>query len=80
MENGSWLGEAEQKCPALVTLPYDFEAYESVARQVLDLVRSRVSRVKVLSCDECLVDISHTGGIDRAEQLVGELRQSIYGK
>jgi nucleotidyltransferase/DNA polymerase involved in DNA repair len=79
VENGCWLSEAQAKCPALVSLPYDYEAYESVARHVLALIRERVTRVKVLSCDECLVDISSAGGIDRAEELIANLRQAIYG-
>jgi hypothetical protein len=29
---------AQAKCPALVNLPYDYEAYGSVARNVLGLI------------------------------------------
>lgn len=34
VHSGMWMGEAKRRCPALIVLPYDFEAYSKVAEQV----------------------------------------------
>ena len=38
VKNGMFLGPALQLCPDLVTIPYDFPAYEEVSRQLYDTV------------------------------------------
>lgn len=38
IRNGMFLGEALRRCPGLKTIPYDFEAYSEVSRQLYDIV------------------------------------------
>ena len=34
MRNGMWVSEAKQRCPQLLILPYEFEAYASAAEDM----------------------------------------------
>ena len=38
MKNGMSMGKAKQLCPDLLTIPYDFEGYNSVSRCLYDTV------------------------------------------
>jgi nucleotidyltransferase/DNA polymerase involved in DNA repair len=56
---GMWLQEARRKCPALVTAPYDFEAYSSAAVRAHSCVLDATPHVKAVSIDECYADVTH---------------------
>ena len=43
LKNGMFMGKAKQMCPNLVTIPYDFEGYNAVSRQLYDTVARLVS-------------------------------------
>ena len=45
-------------CPEAVLVPPDFEAYRSVSREVMTLVRGTVDLVEVLGLDEAYLDLS----------------------
>ena len=53
-----WLHEAKALCPEIIVVDYDFEAYEQTAMKMYDILTSHFDRIEVLSCDECIVDIS----------------------
>ena len=38
VKNGMFLGPARKLCPDIVTIPYDFEGYQEVARTLYDTV------------------------------------------
>lgn len=38
VKNGMYLGEALRRCPNLVTIPYDFDGYNSVSKILYDTV------------------------------------------
>ena len=40
VRNGMFLGPALKLCPELKTIPYDFEAYQEVAKDLYDIVAS----------------------------------------
>ena len=40
VKNGMFLGPALKLCPELKTIPYDFEAYQEVAKDLYDIVAS----------------------------------------
>lgn len=38
LRNGMFLGEALRRCPNLKTIPYDFEGYSEVSKQLYNIV------------------------------------------
>ena len=56
---GMFTGQATQLCPALVTLPYDFEAYERVAAQVRGAACWRRAVKALLRCVTSAVMMWH---------------------
>lgn len=58
VRNGSWMGDAKQLCPDLVTIPYDFDGYKDVAWKLYSIVASYTLDIEAVSCDEMYVDCS----------------------
>lgn len=56
IRNGMFLGEALRRCPDLKTIPYDFEAYSEVSKQLYDIVASFTLDIEAISCDELFID------------------------
>lgn len=68
VKNGMWMRRAQELCPDLKILPYDFPAYEEASRAFYDAILATGGLVQSVSVDEALVDISNlciaTGGSD----------------
>lgn len=58
VKNGMWMKTAQQLCPDLKVLPYDFKAYEEASRAFYDASMDSGGIVQSVSVDECLIDIS----------------------
>ncbi|KAI9875131.1 MAG: deoxycytidyl transferase [Pleopsidium flavum] len=58
IKNGMWMKGAQQLCPDLKVLPYDFPAYEQVSRSFYDAMLSTGGIVQSVSVDEALVDVT----------------------
>ena len=59
--NGMWVSAAKQKCPELLILPYEFEAYASAAEDMYRAVLAITPHVMGISCDECYADATGCG-------------------
>ena len=59
VKNGMWMRAAQQLCPDLKVLPYDFKAYEDASRSFYDAIINTHGIVQSVSVDEALVDISN---------------------
>ncbi|KAA6413051.1 MAG: DNA repair REV1 [Lasallia pustulata] len=59
VKNGMWMKAAQQICPDLKVLPYDFKAYEDASRSFYDAIISTGGVVQSVSVDEALVDVSN---------------------
>ena len=81
IKKGMFLGRAMQLCPDLVILCYDFEGYEEVAEQVLEILWRIASEyhgaVEAVSCDEAYVELNFEDGDVSSEQRAGELAEVI---
>ncbi|KAJ9625600.1 deoxycytidyl transferase [Taxawa tesnikishii (nom. ined.)] len=68
ISNGMWMKRAQDLCPELKVLPYDFPAYEETSRKFYDAILATGGIVQSVSVDEALIDISAqciaTGGSD----------------
>ena len=68
IKNGMWMKSAQQLCPNLKVLPYDFKAYEAASRDFYSAIMDTGGIVQSVSVDEALVDISliciEAGGSD----------------
>lgn len=76
------MGRARELCPDLVVLQYDFEGYEEVSEQVVDIMYQHAEElngiVEQVSCDEAYMEIYVLGdGNKTAESIVGELAETI---
>ncbi|KAK4613573.1 DNA repair protein rev1 [Fulvia fulva] len=58
ISNGMWMKRAQQLCPELKILPYDFPGYEAASRIFYDAIMATGGVVQSVSIDEALVDIS----------------------
>jgi len=58
ISNGMWMKRAQDLCPELKILPYDFPAYEAASRVFYDAILAVGGIVQSVSIDEALVDIS----------------------
>ncbi|KAJ5247619.1 hypothetical protein N7468_002602 [Penicillium chermesinum] len=68
VKNGMWMKGAQQACPELKVLPYDFPAYEDASRKFYKAILSIDGIVQSVSIDEALVDVTsqciEAGGSD----------------
>ncbi|MCJ1254266.1 deoxycytidyl transferase [Lignoscripta atroalba] len=58
VKNGMWMKTAQQLCPDLKVLPYDFKAYEDASRDFYEAIMSTGGIVQSVSVDEALVDVT----------------------
>ena len=58
VKNGMWMKTAQQLCPDLKVLPYDFKAYEEASKSFYEAVIDTGGIVQSVSIDEALVDVS----------------------
>ncbi len=58
IKNGMWMKRAQELCPDVKILPYDFPAYEEVSRAFYDAILATGGLVQSVSVDEALVDVS----------------------
>lgn len=91
VKNGMWMRRAQELCPNLKILPYDFPAYEQASRKFYDAIVATGGIVQSVSIDEALVDISalcfaesgsdgvkrHEGAIYREQQKADDIAQAL---
>ncbi|KAL1632081.1 deoxycytidyl transferase [Neofusicoccum ribis] len=58
IKNGMWMKKAQEMCPELKILPYDFPAYEEASRSFYDAILATDGVVQSVSIDEALIDVS----------------------
>ncbi|KAK7513032.1 hypothetical protein IWZ03DRAFT_425749 [Phyllosticta citriasiana] len=58
IKNGMWMKRAQDLCPDLKVLPYDFPAYEEASRVFYEAILATGGVVQSVSIDEALVDVS----------------------
>ncbi|KAK0263920.1 deoxycytidyl transferase [Friedmanniomyces endolithicus] len=58
VKNGMWMRRAQELCPEIKILPYDFPGYEEASRKFYDAIMATGGVVQSVSIDEALVDIS----------------------
>ncbi|KAF2244860.1 DNA polymerase IV, partial [Trematosphaeria pertusa] len=58
IKNGMWMKRAQELCPDLKILPYDFPAYEEASRSFYDAILDTGGLVQSVSIDEALIDVS----------------------
>ncbi|KMS95601.1 hypothetical protein BVRB_006700 isoform B [Beta vulgaris subsp. vulgaris] len=73
---GMFVRDAKARCPHLVIVPYNFEAYEEVADQFCNILHKHCDEVQAVSCDEAFLDITGSDVTD-PEILVSEIRKEI---
>ncbi|PVI01761.1 DNA repair protein [Periconia macrospinosa] len=59
VKNGMWMKRAQELCPELKILPYDFPAYEEHSRAFYDSILAVGGIVQSVSIDEALIDVSN---------------------
>ncbi|KAF2821594.1 DNA repair protein [Ophiobolus disseminans] len=68
VKNGMWMKRAQELCPDLKILPYDFPAYEEASRAFYEAILATDGLVQSVSIDEALIDVSNiciaVGGSD----------------
>ncbi|KAL9244951.1 hypothetical protein vseg_018664 [Gypsophila vaccaria] len=57
---GMFVRDAKARCPHLIIVPYNFEAYEEVADQFYNILHRHCNKVQAVSCDEAFLDITNS--------------------
>ncbi|KAI9688788.1 MAG: deoxycytidyl transferase [Bathelium mastoideum] len=77
VKNGMWMKRAQDLCPDLKVLPYDFPAYEEASKIFYDAIIATGGLVQSVSIDEALVDVSaeciSAGGSDGKQPREGSI-------
>lgn len=91
ISNGMWMKRAQELCPEVKILPYDFPGYEAASRKFYDAIMATGGLVQSVSIDEALIDIStlciadsgsdgvqrHEGAINREQSKADEIGQKL---
>lgn len=91
VKNGMWMQRAQDLCPELKILPYDFPGYEDASKKFYDAMLTTGGVVQSVSIDEALVDISalcftdagtdgvrrNEGGMYREQRKADEMAQQL---
>ncbi|EEE66263.1 hypothetical protein OsJ_22448 [Oryza sativa Japonica Group] len=75
---GMFVREAKARCPHLMIVPYDFDAYGEVADQFYGILHKYCSKVQALSCDEAFLDMTECLH-DNPEEVTQKIRNEIFG-
>ncbi|KAK4378473.1 hypothetical protein RND71_000335 [Anisodus tanguticus] len=73
---GMFVRDAKSRCPHLVILSYDFEAYEEVADRFHNILHKYCNKVQAVSCDETFLDGTDSGAED-IQAFVSVIRKEI---
>jgi nucleotidyltransferase/DNA polymerase involved in DNA repair len=60
VRNGVFVGSVKELVPDLVILPYEFDKYDEVTKQVYDILLKKSDFVQAVSCDEAYIDVTST--------------------
>lgn len=82
IKRGVALWEAKRKCPNLVILPSDYEAYSLYSKRMFDIMRKYTPLVEEYSIDEGFADISGMRRVFRMsyDQIARNMQQEICEK
>ncbi|AQK66534.1 DNA repair protein REV1 [Zea mays] len=69
--------DAKARCPHLMIVPYNFDAYEEVADQFYGTLHKHCSKVQALSCDEAFLDMTECLH-DNPEEVTQRIRSEIF--
>ncbi|XP_021305826.1 DNA repair protein REV1 isoform X2 [Sorghum bicolor] len=74
---GMFVRDAKARCPHLMIVPYNFDAYEEVADQFYGTLHKHCSKVQALSCDEAFLDMTECLH-DNPEEVTQRIRSEIF--
>ncbi|CAD6338550.1 unnamed protein product [Miscanthus lutarioriparius] len=74
---GMFVRDAKARCPHLMIVPYNFDAYEEVADQFYGILHKHCSKVQALSCDEAFLDMTECLH-DNPEEVTQKIRSEIF--
>ncbi|PIK40369.1 putative DNA repair protein [Apostichopus japonicus] len=82
VRNGMIMKTAKELCPELRTIPYNFEGYYRVSRQLYEIVAGYTHDIQAASCDEVILDVTNlmeeTGAT--GAEIAEAMREEIYKK
>lgn len=74
---GMFVRDAKARCPHLMIVPYNFDAYEEVADQFYGTLHKHCNKVQALSCDEAFLDMTECLH-DDPEEVTLRIRNEIF--
>ncbi|KAF8884479.1 hypothetical protein BD779DRAFT_1536645 [Infundibulicybe gibba] len=60
IKNGMSLQQARQLCPAIQTIPYEFERYKQLSLTFYTILMQHADDLQAVSVDEALIDVTNT--------------------
>lgn len=78
VRTGDVIWEAQRKCPGLVLVPPQFDAYVKYSNQLHELYASYTDRVEPFGIDECWLDVTQSRRLfGDGEQIANTLRKRV---
>lgn len=78
LSNGMYTRRALELCPNLTILPYDFEAYQTVAYELYRILAKHANFLQAVSCDEAFIGVSAEE--EEVDLLAQRIREEIFEK
>uniref|UniRef100_A0A1I7V6I9 DNA repair protein REV1 n=1 Tax=Loa loa TaxID=7209 RepID=A0A1I7V6I9_LOALO len=57
VRNGCFIKDARKVCPDLICLPYQFNDYRQISREIYSILSGYTHNIRAVSCDEMYVDL-----------------------
>ncbi|VBB25927.1 unnamed protein product [Acanthocheilonema viteae] len=83
VRNGSLIKDARQACPDLICLPYQFDDYRNISREIYSILSGYTLNIRAVSCDEMYVDLESLCNdmhITNVMEIVSVIRNEILAK
>ncbi|VDN03848.1 unnamed protein product [Thelazia callipaeda] len=80
VRNGSFIKDARKVCPDLICLPYQFEEYRRISKEIYTIISRYTLHIHAVSCDEMYVDLKNLCAdmhISNIMQIVSLIRRDI---
>ncbi|KAK9479710.1 hypothetical protein V1514DRAFT_233566 [Lipomyces japonicus] len=86
VKNGMWMSQAREKCAGLISLPYEFEAYEQASAHLYEvLLEVGADKIEAVSIDEAILDMTSSCRCetesetrDKAMNIAAQIRNNVY--
>ncbi|CAG9536581.1 unnamed protein product [Cercopithifilaria johnstoni] len=83
VRNGCLIKDARKTCPDLICLPYQFDDYRRISKEIYSILSGYTLNIRAISCDEMYVDLESLCNdmhIANVMEIISTIRSEILAK